>query len=332
MRGNEKQFKETRLIIVLLAVIIILLFGIIILLLARGDKPTPVLEPNKVEKKEKQEEKEKNTIYGYLAAFNDNESRIIELNTINDNKELARTDGRIYSFRINNNKLYYSYQNDLETAAYIDLASNDKKEIELISGKDVVDYYFDSNEKYLFASSLNGIKRYDLKTKELKEYSYDIRTNEVYIVNNKVYFNGQKKINNNSVSEDFYNYTIDFDGNDLKEINKEEYENQKDKLNNYEVINDYNEMFLIYNNKRISITKDLSSILYDNKEIYKADAGKEIHLKYSLDNKKIGFVEFNNNGEETGDIKYYTYDINSKKINEVNNNELYDLSFISIID
>ena len=56
----------------------------------------------------------------------------------------------------------------------------------------------------------------------------------------------------------------------------------------------------------------------------------EIHLKYSLD-KKIGFVEYNN-GEETGDIKYYTYDINSKKINEVNNNELYNLSFISIID
>lgn len=60
MRGNEKAFKETRLIIVLLAVIIILLFGIIILLLARGDNTSPIQEPTKIEKKDnKTKEKDK---------------------------------------------------------------------------------------------------------------------------------------------------------------------------------------------------------------------------------------------------------------------------------
>ena len=54
MRGNEKQFKDTRLIIVLLSVIIILLLGVITLLLAKDNKQSTILEPNKVDKKEEQ--------------------------------------------------------------------------------------------------------------------------------------------------------------------------------------------------------------------------------------------------------------------------------------
>ena len=102
MRGNEKQFKETRLIIVLLSVIIILLLGVITLLLAKDNKQSTILEPNKVEKKEEEPEESKDE---KEKEQNDKDVNIeLDKGTINSEK-----DEDTKEVKINNNIITISY-------------------------------------------------------------------------------------------------------------------------------------------------------------------------------------------------------------------------------
>ena len=109
MRGNEKQFKETRLIIVLLAVIIVLLFGIIILLLARGDKPNPVLEPNKVEKKEEQKKEEQSN---KDEKTDEPISKTNEKGSLNSDIKSGEKDSK--TIKLNNKEIEISYEDEEE--------------------------------------------------------------------------------------------------------------------------------------------------------------------------------------------------------------------------
>ena len=112
-------------------------------------------EEEKAQKEKELKEKIKNNkVYGYLALKDGEKSRIVELNSNIEDKVIKEVNGGIYSFRILHNKLYYYYQYDNEVASYIDLSSKDKKNVDMISGPEVVDYYFDSNDKYLFSSAL----------------------------------------------------------------------------------------------------------------------------------------------------------------------------------
>jgi uncharacterized protein YxeA len=211
---KEVEKKESgKILIIVLVLIIIGLASFIVydkVLKNNNNQNKETKEEIQENKKDDKEEKEENKIYGYLAIFDEETSRILELNSNGDNKELANKNGRIYGFRISHNNLYYYIQGDKETAYYIDLSSTKKESIELISGKDVVDYYFDSNDKYLFATSIKGVNRYDLESKNSTNMLSNIRTSEVFIANNKIYVAGQKIINSYNVSEEESYYTANY--------------------------------------------------------------------------------------------------------------------------
>lgn len=329
---KEVEKKESgKILIIVLVLIIIGLASFIVydkVLKNNNNQNKETKEEIQENKKDDKEEKEENKIYGYLAIFDEETSRILELNSNGDNKELANKNGRIYGFRISHNNLYYYIQGDKETAYYIDLSSTKKESIELISGKDVVDYYFDSNDKYLFATSIKGVNRYDLESKNSTNMLSNIRTSEVFIANNKIYVAGQKIINSYNVSEEESYYTANFDGENIEEITKIEFEKTKDGLNNIEEINSYNEQMFIYNNKKVMLSSDMKEILYDNETIYKADTNKKLQLLYSEERETIGFMEYSFDGESTKNQKYYIYDIENKEVKETSKEKLYNFSLI----
>lgn len=177
MRGNEKQFKEIRLIIVLLSVIIILLFGVIILLLAKGDKQPSIPEPNKIENKEVEEKEEPEE-----ELIEEDNEEVEEDNTVTDamNKELRN---KIPTIKYCNQYLYKQYNGGIFKAS--DLSEEDKKsnfnecqgalgvyhlEQKAVKENDMV-YIYDyvllynqqgTEEENYFGTSVNNIKyKYD---------------------------------------------------------------------------------------------------------------------------------------------------------------------------
>ena len=208
MRGNEKQFKETRLIIVLLAVIIILLFGIIVLLLARGDKPTPVLEPNKVEKKEEQGKNNK-----------DNKEKQND-----ENEEIIKNEEYLYNFNCeedgytktitidkNGNAVYQEIKNNNEIVKIETSISN--------NGLDLLNQYFSSFSNSSQSVSLinynNGVYEMSIKPEESEAY-INLKHNQTITSDDKGYdiyityeiFNGMlktiKEIKEDSSNEEHY--------------------------------------------------------------------------------------------------------------------------------
>lgn len=159
MRGNEKQFKETRLIIVLLAVIIILLFGIIILLLARGDNKAPVLEPNKVEKKEDVEETKEET---YEDQKIENKINYKELDLSNECFNKKESCNKSYELEIGSYKsdikIEYTYRNSKS------ISDNNETFIMTINNKEIFNSpYGDSVSKvYLLENGMIILENPDL--------------------------------------------------------------------------------------------------------------------------------------------------------------------------
>ena len=272
-------------------------------------------------------------VYGYAEIHNadvysgDFGSKIIELHSNGNNKELVSYSDRIYSFTMKHDKLFYYTQSgdksNNEKTYYIDLNDNNLNPVELTSGIDV-EYYFDIDENNLYiARQHKGIKKYNFNNKQGEFIATSVGAYELFVLNNKIYAHtyGESSYDNKY-------YTISVDGTDLEWINENTYDNAKTIVKYKGTIDDWDKVYYLYNNVKVSLSSDRKQLLYGGKIIFKAADGKNIKLRYSTNPNEIAFVESKFEHFEDVDEVYYKYNLSDGTISETSANNVYDVSLI----
>ena len=259
-----------------------------------------------------------NDIYGYLVYKQDEQYTLVELHSNSSNKEILHQKNMILSLSFKHNSLYYYYQNsDDRTTHFMTMSTKDLKPVELKVEKNGYSSMVDSDDDYIFTTSYGKeIVRTNRKNNEEKVVS-NYPTDRMFIHNSRLYVESQNKY-----------YSINLDGKNEKEITKEEFDKYKEEVGYKEEEYLYYEQYLIINDKKVEITYNQDIIKYDNKEIYKAEDGRQIMLYYTDKENKIAFLEYDGRNMSLEDPKYYIYDLETKELQEVTENDIYESTFI----
>jgi len=278
-------------------------------------------------------------VYGYAAIDTEGKSKLIELNSNSKNKEIVNYSGEIFNLYLEDNKLYYYVYNDLllphekYKLIYIDLEDDSLSPVELLSLSGMRSFVVVNEYIFLFGE-LSGIQIYNLKTGQ--EINL---VNEMYVVylfvndldeKLQVYFYTGLEPWLDVMENHHDYYLMEFSKNnneivDLKKITENEYINNSQNLQN---IIENKEIYFIYNNKNISLSKDNTQLIYDNKVIYETKDNKQISFMYTLEYGQVGFMEYQIDDYQKFDYKYYIYDFSKESIKEVSGSDLYNLKLL----
>ncbi len=271
-----------------------------------------------ITKNKKEDIKIDDSIYGYLVYKKDDKYNLVELHNDGNNKEITSSEYMFNNITYKHNSLYYYYQDRTDSTTHFMVYTNDKL-TELKVEKNGYDTIVDSDEDYVYTSAYDKkITRTNLKSGKEEIISTN-PTRELFLHDSRLY-----------VQASSYFYTISINGKNEKKISEQEYKKAKEAVNYQEIEYLYYNQYYIYKDKYIFLKDNQTRIEYDDKEIYKVkEDGRYIILYYTDKEGYLAFIDYFGSGS-LEDPKYYIYDLNNDKLEEVTYDDIYEANYIYI--
>ena len=160
-----------------------------------------------------------------------------------------------------------------------------------------------------------------LEVDDLFVYDDKLFVKCIILDSNGLEISNKEKIDNNKEEYDYL--SMDEDGNNLVAYDKSKFNEYKKKSGLIrEGISAESDMYFIKNKKKVT-TKD-NKVMCDGKEVYKPNKGFYVDLYYSDEENTVGIYTYEVENDSIGKENYYTYNVKTKDLFNVNYNKIYD--------